>query len=77
MRRNVGEDHVPFLARLLLEELKKSPEKPMLVKEGMEFLAEVDPDAALEWVKQNVEGAAYDRSSPLPEHEHDVRLSWR
>ena len=65
------------LESLVLMELQRSPRKHELVKEGLEFLAQVDPAAALEWVKQNVQGNVEDLSSPLPEHEHDVKFSWR
>lgn len=65
------------LEKLILEELQRSPRKHEIVKEGMEFLAQADPAAALEWVQQNVQGNVEDLSSPLPEHEHDVQFSWR
>jgi hypothetical protein len=65
------------LEQLVLEELQRSPRKHALVTEGMEFLAQVDPAAALEWAKQSMQGSVRDLTAGLPEHEHDVQFSWR
>jgi hypothetical protein len=65
------------LEKLVLEELQRSPRKHALVKEGLEFISQVDPAAALEWAQQNIQGNVRDLTAGLPEHDHEVVLTWK